>query len=289
MAKQGRAVRRRDPGAEPARPALGARRPRAPGARPAAHPPGHDAEPAEHPAGAGERQVAGQQDQLDHRQHRAAVAPAAGPGDHHLPRRAGGGVGRGGLRPDQRAAAAERQEPAPGQRRGARADGARRVRHRHGASRERGADRDHRGQPADRRRGQEAPGRGREAADRVRGAGCARPWRRHRRGRRRRRARARLRPAERDHGTGPPGRRSAGGSRPHDGGTCHGTHGQDLRRVRRRHPVDRRHPGHDGLPLRAVRQRDQVRRHAHRARGPGARCWSTKARSPTSSRPACTS
>ena len=41
--------------------------------------------------------------------------------------------------------------------------------------------------------------------------------------------------------------------------------------------------------LRAVRQRDQVRRHAHRAARLRRRCWSTKARSPTCSPPACTS
>ena len=88
--KRRRRRRGRHPGAKSARPAFGARRSGAPRARSAADAPGHHAEPAEHPPGAGERQVAGQQDQLDDREYRAAVAPAAGPGDHHLPRRTGG-------------------------------------------------------------------------------------------------------------------------------------------------------------------------------------------------------
>ena len=200
MEKKAEAVRGRHPGAESARPAFGARRSGAPRARSAAHAPGHHAEPAEHPPRAGERQVAGQQDQLDDREHGAAVAPAARPGDHHLPRRPGGGIGRGGIGPDQRAAAPERQEPARGQCRGARADGARGVRPRHGARGQRGADRDHRGQPADRGRGQEDAGRGGEAADRMRERGCARPCRRRRARRQPRRRAAPLRRAERDRG-----------------------------------------------------------------------------------------
>ena len=68
-------------------------------------------------------------------------------------------------------------EPEAGQRRGARADGARRVRHQRRARRQRAADRDHRGQPADRGRGQAEAGRGGAAAGRVRAAAAREPER----------------------------------------------------------------------------------------------------------------
>ena len=77
-----------DGGAGAPRPAGGARRPRAAGARPQADPAGDDAVAAVDPAGAGERQEPGDQDQLDARQHRAAVGDPARPGGDHPPRRA---------------------------------------------------------------------------------------------------------------------------------------------------------------------------------------------------------
>ena len=83
--EEGRGLGRRARGAEAARPARRPRRPGAPRARPAAHPPGDDAGAALDPAGAGERQVAGHQDQQHDRQHGPALAPAAGPGGHDLP------------------------------------------------------------------------------------------------------------------------------------------------------------------------------------------------------------
>ena len=84
-------------------------------------------------------------------------------------------VGPGGLGPDQRSAQAERQEPAPGQCPGPRADGAWGVRHRGRAPGQRGADRDHRGQPPDRRRRQEEAGRGGKAAGRAGGQAARDP------------------------------------------------------------------------------------------------------------------
>ena len=59
-----------------ARPASGPRRSGAPHPRPPARAPGHHAGAAVDPAGAGERQVAGHQDQQHDRQHHPALAPA---------------------------------------------------------------------------------------------------------------------------------------------------------------------------------------------------------------------
>ena len=64
----------------------------------------------------------------------------------------------------------------PGQRPGAPAGRARRVRHRDGQGRQRAAGRHDQREPADRRRGQAAPGRGRAAAARPGGRAAARRW-----------------------------------------------------------------------------------------------------------------
>ena len=68
----------------------------------------------------------------------------------------------------------------------------------------------------------------------------------------------------------------------------HGPVGQTQRRTGRHRRVAGRQPRHDGLPLPALPERDQVRRQAGRARRRRWRSSSTKASSRTSSRPAPT-
>ena len=107
--------RRQRRGAAAARPALGPRRAGAPGARPAADPAGGDAGAALDPADPGERQGPGGQDPERHRQHRAALAAAAGPGAGDPDHAGGRADAEGGDRPDQRPAGRQCRAAAPGQ------------------------------------------------------------------------------------------------------------------------------------------------------------------------------